>query len=257
MHVRHDSVEFTTRFGRMYDTDLDACVAKFSSRPERRFMPILFYGGSFNPIHHGHLLTAQAAAEQGGFDQVLLVPSGQPPHKPDHPDLASPEHRFAMCKLAVRGSALFDVTDVEITRSGPNYTIDTARELQRKFASVYNVSAGPPSRSRDPAKDDRIAWLIGADMLNFLPQWRDPLALLAEVRFVILARPGWTFAWDTLPAEFQHLADQVVPAPLIDLSSTRIRERIRAGQSIDYQTPPDVIRYIHEHGLYREKECRP
>src|SRR5438874_10001193 len=114
-------------------------------------MPTLCFGGSFNPIHNGHLICAQAVAQKAGYDRVLVIPSAQPPHKPTA-DLASATDRLAMCKLAVQGRDLFEISDIETRRAGPSYTLDTARELRR-------------------AGLNDIHWLIGADMLLYLPKW--------------------------------------------------------------------------------------
>jgi nicotinate-nucleotide adenylyltransferase len=97
----------------------------------------------------------------------------------------------------------------------------------------------------------RVDWLIGADMLLYLPKWHRPLDLLREVQFVIMARPGWPIDWDKLPPEFQHLRSHVVEAPLVDISATEIRRRVAEGQPIDHLVPAAVARYIAEHGLYR------
>src|SRR5215204_3176269 len=92
----------------------------------------LCFGGSFNPIHHGHLICARAAAEAAGFERVVLIPSALPPHKLDDTELASSTDRLAMCRLAVEGDPWFEVEDIELIRKGPSYTIDTARELRRR-----------------------------------------------------------------------------------------------------------------------------
>ena len=195
-------------------------------------MTLLFFGGSFNPIHAGHLVCARHAAEQIEADRTVLVPSAQPPHKPNATDLAAAEHRVRMGHLAVDGCDGFSVNDLETKRTGPSYTIDTVRELARE---------GVP----------RVSWLIGADMLRNLPSWREPEALLEEVQFVVMARPGWAFDWDTLPAPFRKLRDNVVEAPLIDISATQIRRRVKAGLPINFLTPEPVVRYIRDTGLYR------
>ena len=195
-------------------------------------MARLWFGGSFNPIHHGHLICARAVAEQRGFDKVVLVPSSQPPHKRLHAEMAAPEHRLAMCRLAVEGSDLFEVDDLELRRDGPSYTLDTVRELRRR---------GWPE----------VHWMIGADMLQILPFWHEPAALLAETRFLIVARPGWSLDWDRLPPEYQALRKDVVTAPLVEIRATEIRERVREGKSIEYLTPEGVERYIGRHDLYR------
>jgi nicotinate-nucleotide adenylyltransferase len=191
----------------------------------------LCFGGSFNPIHHGHLICARAVAEKAGFDQVVLFPSGQPPHKNEVRDMAAASDRLAMCQAATLGDALFAVNDIELKRSSPSYTIETARQLRKE---------GWPE----------VVWLIGADMALSLPTWHQSVALLAEVKFLIIARPGSVLDWSKLPPEFQNVASGLVTAPKIDISSSDIRRRMAAGQSIDYLTPAGVVDYIHEHGLY-------
>lgn len=137
-----------------------------------------------------------------------------------------------MCRLASKLDPLFDTSGIEISRGGPSFTIDTVRELKRLG---WN----------------RVQWLIGADMLLYLPKWHQPLELLREIDFLVMARPGWEMDWDRLPAEFRPLKANVVPAPLIDISSSDIRRRVAAGQSINYLTPPAVCEYIRERSLYR------
>ena len=199
-------------------------------------MPSLFFGGSFNPIHHGHLRCAEAVANTAGYDRVVLIPNSRSPHKPDNPELASPQDRLAMCRLAIDEregrTPPFEVSDTETRRSGPSYTIDTAQEL----------------RSQGNAE---VHWLIGADMLVSLPQWHRPLELLRAVKFLVMARPGWTIDWAALPPEYRHLKDHVVAAPVIDISSTEIRQRVRQNLPIDNLVPASVARYIAAHQLYR------
>jgi nicotinate-nucleotide adenylyltransferase len=192
----------------------------------------LCFGGSFNPIHHGHLICARAVAEARGYDRIELIPTAQPPHKPQDPALAPPEDRLKMCELATYQSSLLTVNDIELHLPRPSYTIDTARELRRRGF-------------------DKVHWLIGADMLLYLPKWRQPAELMAEVEFVILARPGWSFDFNQLPAEFRHLQRNVVETPLIDISSTQIRDRVSRGLDVEYLTPEAVCQYIRERGLYR------
>jgi nicotinate-nucleotide adenylyltransferase len=178
------------------------------------------------------LIVARAVAEAAGFDQVVLVPSSVPPHKRDNPDIAPAEHRLAMCKLAIEGQKLFAVDDLELSRTGPSYTIDTARELKKR---------GWPD----------VHWLIGADMVQILPKWHEAHALAAEVNFVIMARPGWDLDWEALPAEFRHMRQSVVRVPMIEISATEIRNRLRARKSVDWMMPPRCIEYAINHGLYR------
>lgn len=195
-------------------------------------MPRLCFGGSFNPIHHAHLLCARAVAERLGFEGVLLIPTAQPPHKPDQSHLAPIKDRLAMCRLAVEGDNFFNVSDLEMHRDGPSYTLDTIRQLK---------SSGWPT----------VSWLIGADMLNYLPKWHKPLEIIQEANLVLMARPGWNFDWTTLGPAYQHLRKNIVEAPLIDISATGCRQRVAAGLSIAYLTPPVVCQYVADNGLYR------
>ncbi len=201
-------------------------------------MSTLYFGGSFNPIHHAHLICARAVAEACGYQRIRLVPSAQPPHKPGATDLASPADRARMCRLAVAGDPLFDVDEIELNRPGPSYTLDTVRALKSRG-------------------ETEVHWLIGGDMLASLPKWHAPETLVREARLILMARPGWSIDWSTLPDYLQPLRHQVISAPLIDISATRIRDRIAANLSITYLTPPAVIDYIRTHGLYRKTEPGP
>jgi nicotinate-nucleotide adenylyltransferase len=193
----------------------------------------LVYGGSFNPIHHGHLICARALAESAGFDRVVLIPSALPPHKPATADLAGAEDRLAMCRLAAATQPqLFEVDDLELSRPGHSYTIDTVRLLKQRGWPV-------------------VHWLLGADMLRQLPTWHQPEALLREVDFLVIARPGWSFDWSSLPPAYRGLEKNVHGAPAIDISATDIRRRIAAGLSVDFLTPAPVIDYIKTHCLYK------
>ena len=121
---------------------------------------------------------------------------------------------------------------MELERSGPSYTIDTLRELRQR---------GWPE----------VNWLIGADQVAALPRWHEPTALLREANFLVMARPGWSFDWHSLPPEFRVLQNHVVEAPLIDISATDIRRRVRERQPIDHLVPPAVADYIRDRGIYR------
>ena len=196
----------------------------------------LCFGGSFNPIHHGHLICARVVAETLGFSKVRLIPSAQPPHKPPSAttgqELASAADRLEMCRIVAAADGLFDVDGIELRRGGPSYTIDTVRDL--KSAGVAEVH-----------------WLIGADMLRYLPHWHCPLELLAETQFHVMARPGTELDFASMPEAFRVLESRVVRAPLLEISATDIRRRVRAGQPVDYLVPPGVADYIARRGLYR------
>jgi nicotinate-nucleotide adenylyltransferase len=194
-------------------------------------MSKLCFGGAFNPIHHGHLLCARAAADALGIETVILIPSHLSPQKSGS-DMASAADRLEMCRLAISGVAGFAVDDCELRRPPPSYTIDTVRHFRQTGWQ-------------------EVPWLIGADQVLGLPTWRQPTDLLREAHLLVVARPGWSLDWGTLPPEFAILAQRVVPAPALDISATDIRRRVAKGKSIDFLTPPAVCRYIGEHGLYR------
>ena len=195
-------------------------------------MAALYFGGSFNPVHHGHLISARSVAEIKGYARVVLLPTGQPPHKPDSTELASATDRLEMCRLGTTRSTLFAVDEIELNQRGPSYTIETVRQLAR----------------RDGV---RPHWLIGADMLLYLPQWHQPLELLREVQFVVMARPGWQIDWQKLPREFQELQNKVVQTPQLDIRASDIRRRVGLGLSIQYLTPEPVCQFVQARGLYR------
>jgi nicotinate-nucleotide adenylyltransferase len=201
-------------------------------------MPILCFGGSFNPIHNGHIVCAQVVAGKGAYERVKLIPNSQPPHKRDITDVAPAADRLRMCQLAAEyansaqpQAVPLEVDDLEMRRSGPSYTLDTAREL--KTCGV-----------------DPVYWLIGADMLMYLPKWHKPLELLREVHFVVMARPGFEMDWSALPEAFRQLKSHVVEAPLVDVSATEIRDRVRRREPIEHLTPPPVAQYISTRSLY-------
>ncbi len=165
----------------------------------------------------------------------MFIPSRQPPHKTANADLAEASDRLAMVKLAIASQPDFSADDLELHRKGPSYTIWTARELR---------ASGWPE----------VHWLIGADMLNQLSTWHEADALVSEVTFHVLQRPGHPIHWDALPAFVRKLENRVIPAPLIDISATEIRARVQQGRPIDFLTPEAVVRYIRDNGLFRKAE---
>ena len=154
--------------------------------------------------------------------------------------MAPPADRLAMTNLAAayaKETAMirFEVDDLELHRRGPSYTIDTIDEMNRRGEA-------------------ELWWLIGADMLNYLPKWHRVSELVRRCQFLILARPNVPLRWGDLPAELrQRLEGNVVEAPLLDISSSQIRQRLRDGLAIDALTPPPVAEYINHHGLYRSQ----
>ncbi len=211
------------------------------------------FGGSFNPIHFGHLIPAQAAAEQLGLDKLVFIPSAQPPHKPAKPGLGSPnaigrawgplapaENRLEMVRRAVEGHPLFEASDIELARSGLSFTIDTVAEFRRRLGL-----------------DVLLHWLIGADSLAELPAWHRAGELVDACRVVTLVRPGWPIdaALDRLRGRLSdeqvaRLAGGVLASPAIEISATQIRHRLAAGKSVRYLLPGVVIHYIEQQRLY-------
>ena len=191
-------------------------------------------GGTFNPVHEGHLSIAREALSLFALDAVWFIPCAVPPHKPAH-NLAPNEDRLAMLRLAFAGEARFDALPIEFDRPGKSYTVDTVRALQALHPG------------------DGFVFIIGADTLPELHTWHRPLELLALVRIVTLARPGFVPAAAALqlppPWPERLLADLRTGDPL-DVSSRDVRAKIAAGQPLSL-VPEPVQRYIQEHNLYR------
>ncbi len=196
--------------------------------------PVGLLGGTFNPVHEGHLSIAREALRLFDLDAVWFIPCAVPPHKPTT-GLAPNADRLAMLRLAIAGEPRFDALPIEFDRPGASYTLDTVRALQ----SLH------PHRA--------FVFIVGADTLPELPTWHRPLELLSLIRIVSLARPG--FAPDPasihLPPPWpgKLLADLRTGRPL-DVSSRDLRAKIAAGQSVPL-VPEPVLRYIQEHNLYR------
>jgi nicotinate-nucleotide adenylyltransferase len=200
-------------------------------------MRIGVFGGTFDPVHQGHLILAEQCREQAGLDRVRFIPAARPPHKQDQ--AVTPfAHRLEMLRLAVAGNPAFVIDELEKDRPGPSYTVDTLEELHR----------------REPAA--RLFLLIGSDCLPDLVHWRDPARIGQLADLLVMARSGWSVdhleqlkAALHLPREL-NLA-QLVQAPLIDLSSRDLRRRAAEGRSLRYLVPRAVECYIETHRLYR------
>ncbi len=186
-------------------------------------MRIGVFGGSFDPIHHGHLIAAASLAESLALDAVHLVVAHRQPLKPEG-HAASGEHRAAMVALAVRGDPRLRADRSELVREGPSYTVDTLRGL----------------RAEHP--DAELLLLLGADTASRLHQWRDPDEIWKLCRVETFAREG--------------IGEAGIQVPRVDISSTAIRARVRAGRSIRYWVPEAVAEYITAHRLYREDQER-
>ena len=195
-------------------------------------------GGTFDPIHLGHLHMAEAIYEQIALEQIMFIPAFVPPHKLGQ-DYAPAKHRFAMTELAVRSYPHFSVSDMELRRSGVSYTIDTLRELRRLY----------------PEK--RLYFIIGADSVAQLHTWHYIEEMLELATFVAAGRPGYEDVMDEVE---RHLGAEaaknilLLHTPEYDISSTEIRTRLRAGRSLSGLVPAEVESYIREHGLYKKQE---
>jgi len=183
-------------------------------------------GGSFNPVHLGHLLVAQAAREELQLSRMFFIPAAQSPFKPGLP-LAPAEQRLRLLRLALAGQTDCEIDDQEISRGGVSYTIDTVRDYVLRFP-------GAP-----------LFYLIGADHVPLLPKWRDADELARLVEFVVLPRPGEAAA--PLPAPFRGRALAGFP---LGVSSSQIRERVKAGSPIDLLAGPAVAEAIRNNRLY-------
>jgi nicotinate-nucleotide adenylyltransferase len=191
------------------------------------------FGGTFDPIHVGHLAVAQEAADALGLERVLFVPAGQPPHKPER-DVTSPGHRRAMVELAIAGNPRFALEPIEIERSGPSYTADTLEAL-----------------SRDGT---RLTLILSADAFLALHEWHDPERILSLARIAVAPRQGYPASGpEYLAGRFPAFADRVtfLEGPQIRLSATDLRRTAARGRSLRYLVPDAVAAYIDDHGLYR------
>lgn len=201
-------------------------------------MRLGLFGGSFDPVHFGHLLLAEYCREQARLDQVVFLPAAVPPHKQDR-ELSPAERRLEMLQLAVAGHEQFAVSRYEVDRGGVSYTVDTLRHY----------------RQQDP--EGALFLLVGADMLHDLPRWREAAEICQLAIPVAVRRPGVgeldysLLAGLVAPERLDRFRQYQVEMPKIGLSSTEIRRRVAAGLSIRYQTPRAVEKYIETQGLYR------
>jgi nicotinate-nucleotide adenylyltransferase len=193
-------------------------------------MKIGIFGGTFNPPHMGHLITLESVRDQLRFDEVLLIPSRQPPNKPNS-SLASGQDRFEMTGLAVRGNSSLKVSDIELRREGTTYTVDTLRYLAGEYRSA------------------ELYFIMGADNYTEFETWKRPDEILTYADVVVMSRPGW----DAAPSKSKFArAVHFLNVPLIGISGTDIRRRVKLGRSIRYLVPRPVEDYISQHNLYKK-----
>lgn len=199
----------------------------------RRAMGLM--GGTFNPIHYGHLVAAEAARDAFDLDQVIFVPSGQPPHKSGF-FVADPEHRYLMTFLAIVSNQRFEISRVEIDRSGPSYTSDTLAHFH--------------------ALDPTVAWyfITGADAILDIVSWHNTGGIFRYAHFIAASRPGYSLK--KIEAMRRQLGDEPIArihpleVPALAISSSQIRERLKAGLSIKYLVPEAVEHYIAKNDVY-------
>ncbi|MBK1858285.1 nicotinate-nucleotide adenylyltransferase [Cerasicoccus arenae] len=193
-------------------------------------MRLGLFGGSFDPIHYGHLLLAQDVLENAQLDRVAFIPAAQAPLKASGAPVASADDRVAMINAAIAGRPEFSVLRDEINRGGVSYTVDTVRRL----------------KARQP--DDELFWILGGDQVAQLHEWREINELLELAGFLCLQRPDFTpIPPDNISAKSLHW----ISARQIDISSTEIRKRAASGSPLDFFLPPAVAQFITNNRLYR------
>ena len=197
-------------------------------------------GGTFDPIHNGHLVTAEEAWKQFQLDEVLFMPSGNPPHKEDRKSLDA-ENRYLMTVIATAANPHFKVSRLEADRPGPSYTIDTVRELHR----IYG-------------KNTEVFFITGADAILEILTWKEPEKMLHEATFIAATRPGYDLRKleESLPEaeKKRHATDPrvlVMEIPTLAISSTDIRKRVKEARPITYLVPEGVREFIEKNGFYR------
>lgn len=193
-------------------------------------------GGTFDPIHIGHLIVAETVVQECSLDKVVFIPTGIPPHKSNY-KVTSSNFRYDMLKIAIEGNESFDVSTMEIDRQGITYTIDTLQAI-----------------SREPYGGDTLNFIIGGDTLMEVGGWKDAAKVVKLCRLIVYQRPG--FNEEKVMKEAERLRRLLgasvifVNGPLLEISSTEIRQRIKKGKSIRYLVPQKVEEYIYSHNLY-------
>ena len=204
--------------------------------PKKR---IALFGGTFDPVHPGHVAVAAVAAEQIGAEKIIFLPAKCSPLKVLSP-AASDDDRLKMIALAIEGYEKFQLSDYELKKDGPCFTLETVREFQAQFGD-----------------DTLIYWLLGADGVEDLCRWYRITELIDECNLSVMCRAGFDEPDFTEFIEIwgrnrvEKLQQNIIQTPLIDISSTQIRNKIAAGEDVSEMLNPSVAEYIHEHGLYR------
>lgn len=187
------------------------------------------FGGTFNPIHNGHIKIAEEVLRALNLDEIIFIPAKAPPHK-KLDKIAEAKDRYNMVQLAIENNNKFEVSDLEIKREGPSYSIDTVRELKNKFND-----------------DDEFYFIIGSDTIPELKQWKEIKNLLKIIKFVVINRPGYSFKGIPKSALRIQLRG-------IGISSSKIRRRLRKKENIKYLVPQAVEKYIIKKRLYKNEK---
>ena len=197
-------------------------------------------GGTFNPVHHGHLVTAQEAIDQFDLDEVIFIPTGDPPHKIEDL-LAHAEDRYLMTVIATSSNSNFFVSRIEIDRKGKSYTIDTVKELRK----IYGSSS-------------ELYFITGVDAILEILTWKNTREIVNLTKFIAATRPGYDLSkikeLKTTLFDSEDKADRrifIMEIPALAISSTDIRQRIKNGRPVNYLAPEGVNNYILKHGLYK------
>lgn len=195
-------------------------------------------GGTFNPIHKGHIALAKFAAKKFRLENVVFIPTGIPPHK-NIRGIAKKEHRLRMCSLAIKKIPKFKISKIEINRKGYSYAVDTFKKLRRSYG-----------------KDSELYYIMGLDSINDILNWKKPLELFKLCKFIIATRPGSKLRTFKRIMKFPPVSINRGKIKLIELnmkiSSTDIRKKIKTGKNIARFVPKAVAEYIPKHNLYRK-----
>jgi len=194
-------------------------------------------GGTFNPVHKGHLALAKAARKEFALDQIIFIPSGNPPHK-QRSEVIDKEHRFKMAKLAIKGMQRFTVSRIELDRPGFSYAVDTFTALKRKYG-----------------KSAKLFYIMGLDSINEILDWKKPLELFTLCEFIVGTRPGTKLRTFRRLVKFPPLQKEVDKIHLIELreniSASEIRDRLMTAKPVGSLVPKIVEDYVRKHGLYQ------
>jgi len=192
-------------------------------------------GGTFDPIHYGHLAAAEEARVRVNLEKVLFAVAGLPPHKLDE-EVTPVEHRLAMVRLGISSNPDFELSRVDVDRSGPSYTVDTISILQEQWG-----------------QGTEMFFILGIDSLVEVPTWHQPERLIQLCHLVAVARPGFEVDMRQLEDSVPGISSRVeiIGMPEVDISSSDLQRRVREGLPIRYQVPEEVERYIREHRLYQ------